>query len=113
MQRTKDAAVSLTWDNALLYCSLGGVEGVCHTVFLLPYFYLAAAPNLEDSHTATQLGQALLQLFSAISAAPVRSRLNHILTQGARMVAFGTSLTKEQHTWRDACIFKLRLLRFV
>lgn len=68
---TIDAAVKVTWHDALLHCCLGGIEGVCHTILLLPYFYLAATPNLENGYTATQLGQTLLQLFSASSAAPV------------------------------------------
>ena len=51
-----------TWDNALLNCSLGGVEGISNTVLLLPYFYFTAAAHLENGHATAQLGQTLLQL---------------------------------------------------
>ncbi len=49
-----------TWYDALLHCSLGGIQSICHSVLLLPYFYFTAATNLEDSYTAAQLGQTLL-----------------------------------------------------
>jgi len=49
-----------TWYNALLYCSLGCIQGICHSVLLLPYFYFAAATDLQDSYTTTQFGQTLL-----------------------------------------------------
>ena len=86
----------MTWDDALLYCCLGRIQSVCHTVFLLPYFYLAAAPHLEDGHTAAQLGQALLQLFSASSTAPVRPLLDDMVAVDEW--AHWTLLTCEEHT---------------
>mmetsp|Transcript_37507 Transcript_37507/g.89136 ORF Transcript_37507/g.89136 Transcript_37507/m.89136 type:complete len:502 (+) Transcript_37507:276-1781(+) len=55
-------------DDALLDRRLGGVEGVRHAVLLLVHLDLRGAADLQHSHAAGELRQALLQLLPVIVA---------------------------------------------
>ena len=55
-------------NNAFFHRSAGGVQGIINAVLAFLHFDFGAATNLQNSHTASQLGQTLLQLLTVIIA---------------------------------------------
>ncbi|RUS28519.1 hypothetical protein BC938DRAFT_481795 [Jimgerdemannia flammicorona] len=51
------------WDDTLLDSGAGRIEGVHEPVLLLADLNLRRTADLDDGHTAAQLGEALLELF--------------------------------------------------
>ena len=50
--------------NALFHCSLGGGESILDAELLLLHLHLGGSADLDDSYTASQLGQTLLELLT-------------------------------------------------
>src|SRR5574343_1308311 len=57
-----------TGHNAFFHSSAGGVQGVFHAGFLFFHLDFGGGANLDDGHTASQLGHALLQLLTVVVA---------------------------------------------
>ena len=59
-----DGSGAAASDDAFLNGSLGGVQGVLDAQLLVLHLDLGRSADLDDSHAAGQLGQALLQLLA-------------------------------------------------
>ena len=61
-----DIGYATTRHDAFLHSSAGSMQGVVYAVFLLLHFHFGSGTYIQYSHTAAQLGQALLQLFAVV-----------------------------------------------
>ena len=84
-----DESHATTGHDAFFHRSTGGVQGVVHAVFLLLHFGFCGSTDLDDGHTASELGEALLEFLAVIVGGGVLNLLADLGDSG-RDVGGGT-----------------------